>query len=195
MRYQVSEQTRLRQITCEIFVSEGLDSALNIDRESFNNAHPHAVYITKWLHSALRHVASTQKRLASGVRTQARDESKGKTVSKIQDVAQAVWKREADDPAAQPPHIELTESGKKLASNGETYVFSRSAIMSDAAPARTAKVKVRNAIIEERLKAIAQVLASYGLLDAVPKRKQEALLRAIYQILETGEEDGNRRSR
>jgi hypothetical protein len=35
MRYQVSEQTRLRQIVCEIFVSEGLESALNIDRESF----------------------------------------------------------------------------------------------------------------------------------------------------------------
>lgn len=195
MRYQVSEQTRLRQITCEIFVSEGLDSALNIDRESFNNAHPHAVYITKWLHSALRQVASTQKRLASDVRTHARDESKGKTVSRIQGLAQAVWQREADDPAAEPPHIELTESGKKSSSEGEAYVFSRSSIVSNTTPARTAKVKVRDAIIEEKLKAIAQVLASYGLLDAVPKRKQEALLRAIYQILETGEEDGRRRSR
>ena len=195
MRYQVSEQTRLRQVTCEIFVSEGLDSALNIDRESFNSAHPHAVYITKWLHSALRQLASTQKRLASEVRTHARDESKGKAFSKIQDVAQAVWQREADDPAARPPHIELTESGKRSASKGEAYVFSRSAIVSEAAPARTAKVKLRNAIIEEKLKAIAQVLASYGLLDAVPKRKQEALLRAIYQILEleTGEDDGGRR--
>jgi hypothetical protein len=65
MRYQVSEQTRLRQITCEIFVSEGLDSALNIDRESFNYAHPHSVFITKWLHSALRQLATAQKRLAS----------------------------------------------------------------------------------------------------------------------------------
>ena len=187
MRYQVSEQTRLRQIMCEIFITEGLDSALNIDRESFNNAHPHAVYITKWLHSALRQVASAQKRLASEVRTHARDESKGQTVSRIQGVAQAVWQREADDPGARPPHIELTEPGKKFAVKGEAYVFSRSAIVSHAAPARTAKVKVRNAIVEEKLKAIAQVLASYGLLDAVPKRKQEALLKAIYQILETGE--------
>jgi hypothetical protein len=28
------------------------------------------------------------------------------------------------------------------------------------------------------------VLASYGLLDAVPKRKQERLLKAIYEILD-----------
>ena len=51
LRYQVSEQTRLRQISCEIFVSEGLEAALNIDRESFNYAHPHVVYITNWLHA------------------------------------------------------------------------------------------------------------------------------------------------
>jgi hypothetical protein len=38
------------------------------------------------------------------------------------------------------------------------------------------------------LKSIAQVLASYGLLDAISKSKQEALLRAIYQILEAVEE-------
>ena len=36
LNYQVSEQTRLRQITVEIFVREGLDSAINIDRESFS---------------------------------------------------------------------------------------------------------------------------------------------------------------
>jgi len=28
------------------------------------------------------------------------------------------------------------------------------------------------------------VLASFGLLDAVPKRKQEKLLKAIYEILD-----------
>ena len=61
MRYQVSEQTRLRQISCEIFVSQGLEAALNIDRESFNYAHPHVVYVTKWLHASLRRVATVQK--------------------------------------------------------------------------------------------------------------------------------------
>lgn len=32
LKYQVSEQTRLRQLTAEIFIKEGLDAALNIDR-------------------------------------------------------------------------------------------------------------------------------------------------------------------
>ena len=184
MRYQVSEQTRLRQITCEIFVSEGLDSALNIDRESFNSAHPHSVYITKWLHSALRQLASAQKRLASEVREHTRDESKGAAVSEIQRVASNVWQREADDPGARPPSIELSATGKKSEAAGESYVYSRAAIVPDRPRAQTSKAKARNAILEEKLKAIAQVLASFGILDAVPKRKQEKLLKAIYEILD-----------
>ncbi len=184
MRYQVSELTRLRQITCEIFVSEGLDSALNIDRESFNNAHPHSVYITKWLHSALRQLASTQKRLASEARDHTRDESKDAARTEIQRVASDVWKRETDDPGANPPSIELSVTGSKSESSTDAYVFSRSAVMPDRQRARTSKTKAHEAVLEEKLKAIAQVLASFGLLDAVPKRKQEKLLKAIYEILE-----------
>lgn len=184
MRYQVSELTRLRQITCEIFVSEGLDSALNIDRESFNNAHPHSVYITKWLHSALRQLASAQKRLASEVREQTRGESKDVAVSEIQRVASQVWRQENDDPGASPPSIELSNTGVKSAASGDTYVFSRSAVVPDRPRTQGAKAKAQDAILEEKLKAIAQVLASFGLLDAVPKRKQEKLLKAIYEILD-----------
>lgn len=183
MRYQVSEQNRLRQITCEIFVSEGLDSALNIDRESFNNAHPHSVYITKWLHSALRQLATVQKRLASEVREQSRDESQGAAASEIQRVASEVWKQENEDSGAVLPAIELSTTGKKSA-RGEAYVFTRSAVVPEQQRKRTAKAKAREAILEEKLKAIAQVLASFGLLDAVPKRKQEKLLKAIYEILD-----------
>jgi len=189
MRYQVSEQTRLRQITCEIFVSEGLDSALNIDRESFNNAHPHAVYITKWLHSALRQLATAQKRLASEAREQTREESKGVAVTEIQRVAVDLWKQETDDPASKPPAIEISnEIHKSAASTAEAYVFNRALVIPDRARVTTQKTRAHNAILEEKLKAIAQVLASFGLLDAVPKRKQEKLLKAIFEILEASEE-------
>ena len=183
MRYQVSEQTRLRQITCEIFVKEGLDSALNIDRESFNNAHPHSVYITKWLHSALRQLASTQKRLAGEIRAFVRSENKDAAVSEIQNVATKIWQEESDDVGALPPAIELSRTGQKSLESGDAYIFSRTAIIPERTAVNTAKTKVQDAILEEKLKAIAQVLASFGLLDAVPPRKQEKLLKAIYEIL------------
>ena len=65
MKYQVSEQTRLNQTTSEIFVSSGLDAALNIDRESFNFAHPHYQIVSNWLHRALRQLANTTKESAT----------------------------------------------------------------------------------------------------------------------------------
>ncbi len=188
MRYQVSEQTRLRQIVCEIFVSEGLDSALNIDRESFNTAHPHSVYITRWLHGALRQLATAQKRLASDARAQSRDESKDATVSEIQRVATDAWTEETDDPASMPPAIDISDTGEKPTARGDTYVYARAAIVPARPKGMSSKERGREAILEAKLKAIAQVLASFGVLDSISKRKQEKLLNAIYRILDAAPE-------
>ena len=187
MRYQVAELTRLRQITCEIFVSEGLDSALNIDRESFNTAHPHSVYITKWLHRALRQLATAQKKLAGEARDQFRVESKDSAVTGIQRIANDVWSQETDDLASRPPQIEITNRERKKNASGDSYVFSRSAIIEELAKPRGKAQISHSQVIEEKLKAIAQILASFGLLDSISKRKQEKLLKSIYKILDAPE--------
>jgi hypothetical protein len=187
MRYQISELTRLRQITCEIFVSEGLDSALNIDRESFNNAHPHAVFITKWLYSALRQLATAQKREANEVRTTVRAEKTDAKVERVRKIAAAAWSEEVDDEDSPPPAIEFSNTGKKSIKDADAYSFSRPAVLGQD-EAQTARPNARNVILEEKLKALAQLLASYGLLDRLSKKKQEKLLREIYQILETSED-------
>ena len=64
LNYQISEQNRLSQITAEVFIHTGLDSAINIDRESFNYSHPHFLFIQKWLHRALRLLINRNKVLA-----------------------------------------------------------------------------------------------------------------------------------
>ena len=183
MRYQVSEQTRLRQITCEIFVSEGLDSALNIDRESFNAAHPHSVYITKWLHSALRQLATVQKRLASEARELTRDESRDVALSEIQRVALDAWMAESADAAARPPAVQLSVRGEREVAPGDAYVFKRTSVIVDKGGKITGPAKARAAILEEKIRAVAQILAAFGLLDALSTPRQEKLLRAIYEIL------------
>ena len=103
LRYQVSEQTRLRQISCEIFVTEGLEAALNIDRESFNYAHPHVVYITKWLHAALRRVATVQKRIAAEIRKDTRQSDAVREDEVLARIVARAWREEYDDPGAEPP--------------------------------------------------------------------------------------------
>ncbi|WP_407177482.1 ATP-binding protein [Bradyrhizobium sp. STM 3562] len=188
MRYQVSEQTRLRQTTCEIFVSEGLDSALNIDRESFNNAHPHVVYLTRWLHGALRQLATVQKKASSEVRSESREQVRGSRVGAIQQIASQVWADQSSDPASSPPSVEIVDSEKSAPRKSDAYVYRRSSVTKGHIQPRTPKEKTRAAIIEEKLKAITQVLASFGLIDQLTKRDQEVLLRAIHSILEEREE-------
>jgi hypothetical protein len=183
MRYQVSEQTRLRQTICEIFVTEGLESALNIDRESFNNAHPHTIFITKWLHSALRQLASAQKNVASKARQRTRGQNKEQAVSGIQRIAVSVWREQADDSAASPPDVEFVKPGDKVARKRDAYVYNRTAVMPEAGRRQTTKERSRNAVQEEKLKAIAQVLAAFGLVDRLTTAQQENLLRAIFEIL------------
>lgn len=181
MRYQVQEIQRLKQITSEIFVYQGLDSALNIDRESFNVAHPHAVYITKWLHSALRQLTNAQKRLGSELRADAKDLRHTQTLSAIQEVAEEVWQRNTPDPGSRPPKIVFEDDVSS--SDGDTYIFGRETLATTKK--RTSKAETFHAkVAEEKLKAITQVLASFDLLDNLPKKKQQALLKAIFEILE-----------
>lgn len=44
---------RLQQVTGEIYVEEGLEDALNIDRDSFNEMHPHYLHLQRCLHNSL----------------------------------------------------------------------------------------------------------------------------------------------
>ena len=188
MRYQIAENTRMKQVMCEIFVSEGLDSALNIDRESFNSAHPHAVYITKWLHSAFRQLSTAHKKVASEIREKTRGESKVVAVTGIQKVALDVWSEQSGDADSKPPSVEIASTETTQSQQKDAYVFSRSAILPESGKGVTTKQRTHTLLLEEKLKSIAQILASFGLLDAVPKRKQEKLLKAIYKILEAPEE-------
>lgn len=78
--------------------------------------------------------------------------------------------------------------GKPLKRKSDTYVYRRSSVTNPRAQPKTAKEKTRVAIIEEKLKAIAQILASFDLIDNLTKKDQESLLLAIYKILEEREE-------
>lgn len=185
MRYQVSEQTRLRQITCEIFIHEGFDSALNIDREAFNYAHPHAVYLTRWLHSALRQLASAQKRVANEIRGQSRTEAHTQQLNDIQKIALEVWQEETRDIDSTPPSISIKDQSTQQELLSEADITYNRSVIIPKKEVKQNKVELR--ILDEKLKAITQVLASFRLLDNLSKIKQEKLLKAIYQILETSE--------
>ncbi len=185
LRYQVSEQTRLRQISCEIFVSEGLEAALNIDRESFNYAHPHVVYITRWLHASLRRVATVQKRIAAEIREATREAAAAGEAEALSRVAARVWQTESDDLGAEPPPVEFADAvDEPTPAKPGTYRFRRLPVFGEREGRRTR----RDESAERKLRAMVQLLAAYGILDNLTDQQQERLLGGMRQILEASEQ-------
>ena len=170
LNYRVSEQTRLRQITAEIFVREGLDGAINIDRESFNYSHPHFLYIQKWLHRALRLMANRLKFIAA--------KDIARTKAKLRDKALrhaiSVWNRRfgehVDPPFTQPP------AGTLPVSVGTVDLEWPSGTI------LTAKGKPAGSV---RIHALTAILEAYGVLSKLSIEERGQLIADIVAIPET----------
>jgi hypothetical protein len=191
-KYQISEQTRLNQITAEIFVSKGLDPALNIDRESFNFAHPHYQLLMTWVHSALRQLANTHKSLSAVIRTEAKIKAQGKRSKELEKkVAQALQKA-GIDADTEAPEVVFTDAGKQQLKDMRAegvLAFDANVVFSDVpAPIRHTAVKqAERELLEEKIKGVAAVLEAYGLLKDLRYEKQQQLLQSIVSIFVSGE--------
>jgi Histidine kinase-, DNA gyrase B-, and HSP90-like ATPase len=74
--YRSNEGPRSRWLTGEIFVEQGLEDALNIDRDSFNRFHPEFRAIQEYVHTFLRKEIFPAVYLNIERRSAARDETK-----------------------------------------------------------------------------------------------------------------------
>ena len=186
VKYQVSEQTRLRQLTAEIFVTEGLDAALNIDRESFNYAHPHYQYLMKWVHRALRQLMTTHKGLAATVREEIRTQQREEYSDKLHQLVQHEYRRVLQEPSARPPAVVFAADGDGDVTSHRRkggLVFRASEVFAGIAAAKKRVKSTEMVRLEEKMKAIAQVLEAYGVLDRLRYERQQELLCTIASIL------------
>ncbi len=74
--YRINEGPRSRWLTGEIYVSEGLEDALNIDRDSFNKFHPQYKALQTYIHNILQKTIFPNVYKQIEVRSEARAESK-----------------------------------------------------------------------------------------------------------------------
>ena len=186
-KYQVSELTRLKQITAEIFVRKGLDAALNIDRESFNQAHPHYQIVMRWVHFALRQIMNTLKQEATEVRNQVMDQLQCETEKELDRVVRENVARVRGDSEAKPADISILISNTREISNarkqGHLALDGTKVFRSVATPRRTGKQNhARGILFRKQIRAVAQVLDAYRLLDNLTYDQQEELLQAIVDI-------------
>jgi hypothetical protein len=185
MGYETSELTRKSQVTAEIFVSEGLDDAINLDRESFNYAHPHYQFLTKWLHSAFRQFSNRHKELGKQLRTTQRRHEAAHTQEKVAVKVQAALKSRGIEDV---PDVELLEPARKaeatkLRRSGK-IVLHREAVIPPSIQARHTELETnRLKLAERKAVGIAQLLHGMGLLDSLSYAEQEKLIRDILEIV------------
>lgn len=167
LKYQISEQNRLSQITAEIYVHEGLDGAINIDRESFNYSHPHFLFIQKWLHRALRLLINRNKGIANEDLDREKRDRKTEAEESRYSAAYKVWERQrgedSDPPLSNPPTSKPTEEV------GGVSIRWKSAPEGDDA---------------SKASAIAIVLEAYGVLSQLDAAERAALIEDLLKVLD-----------
>ncbi|MEN5031539.1 ATP-binding protein [Pseudomonas sp. Ps21-P2] len=190
MKHQVAEHTIKSQLTIEIFVHEGLDSALNIDRESFNISHPHYQIIMKWLHQAIRQVVNRYKLIKRGEVEKNNKAFRGVYDAKLSTFVLNTIRKSGMD-RGDVSSLYLVDSSVAYSTDKEEVPVSelpmesikidreRFIQLSGLASSNTKK----SYHIESKVEAIIQILESYGVMDGLSPTKREELIEDLIQII------------
>lgn len=183
MKYQVSEQTRLRQVTAELFVREGLDAALNIDRESYNFAHAHYQIVQNWVHRALRQLANTHKGIGDVLREERTRQNRAATGDKLDDFVMKTWTKARRSTDESPPEIQIAATPVEAIALRRSGVVALERDLLPAAPKGTARRGADELQKREQItKAIATVLDGFGLLEGISFARQHELISALLAL-------------
>lgn len=175
--YQVSELTRLRQLMSEIFITEGLDAALNIDRESFNFSHPHYQYLQKWVHFAVRQTTNKLKGLNKEILDARRTRAEESRTSRLDVLVEQVWQSRRGADAEPPPAVRLAPRGQALLDDRE-----RGVLVYDAGQLAAKAADRDVAVDDSQFQALAKVLSAWGLLEDLSWDEQQSLLADIAAV-------------
>jgi hypothetical protein len=189
--YQISEQTRLRQVSSEVFVTEGIDAALNVDRESFNTAHPHYQYLSAWIHTAFKQFATRHKDIAKKVRNERVETTANQNRRKLERAVQGIVDRWTEGDEV-PVHVDFTPSLEASASPPpkDRLVFSEEEVFKDLPePDREGRhAKAEREAAEGIMRGVAQVLYAAGVLDRMSREKRQRLLADLARVIFLGRE-------
>ncbi|KZN60368.1 ATP-binding protein [Pseudoalteromonas luteoviolacea] len=192
MRYQVAEHTIKSQLIAEIFVNKGLDSALNIDRESFNISHPHYQVIMTWLHQAMRQVVNKYKSIRNEKLQIRKSEEEKRFSSELEHVTETSIRKRGRD-IQSSPNLYLVDAEKAYSSQrGEKEISSLTIEAVQFERKRFRDITGNNTTkksrsVEAKTDALLKILDSYGMLEDLTPESQESLIEDIITVLNFGE--------
>lgn len=176
-KYQVSEQTRLRQITSELYIQKGLDAALNIDRESFNFSHPHLQLVAAWLHRAIRQLTNKHKDLSGKLRVERKNDEADAERNIITNYAKKIWYNRQNDPIPDVSITRTPELAQAAREDGHIAVSSSGLASLNIALSPSEKIEKYS-----KTEALIKVLAAYDMLADRPYSEQQEIIDAILQV-------------
>lgn len=178
LKYQVGER-RLEHVMAEVFVNEGLEGALNIDRESFNTAHPHYQILANWVHNSLGLIRNKLKTLQSEALESRRQTAKKTSEKAFSAIVNQLILDVTDCDPSEVPEVVLVDDEQlaevKAAAGNIAYV--RNDIVQSVA---TADKSID--WVETRACGLARFLDAFGLLDRLDRAEQAQLIAAILRI-------------
>lgn len=183
MRWQLAEYQLKTQLLVEINIIDGFESALNIDRESFNIAHPHYQILMRWLHKALKQSVYTIKRLKKESRENnyiERSNNRNQKLSQIVSDTKTARHDENECPASLEIIPETNEDAAPETQNTNSYK------MTDKEFNDSLETKLRGEpykIVQNKTSAIISVLDKFKLLDDLSSKEKDELIKAIIKII------------
>jgi Histidine kinase-, DNA gyrase B-, and HSP90-like ATPase len=179
LKYQIAER-RLGQLIGEIFVDQGLEGALNIDRESFNTAHPHYQVLANWVHNALRLIRNTLKTLQSESLQKRREAHSEVSAAKLTKTVNALIRDSTDCDPREVPEVVLaaTEAAVEEAVEEGKLGYLRADVIDLA----TEGTKAPEAWVAQYADAVARLLDAHGLLQSMDRSQQAKLIAGIVRL-------------
>lgn len=174
MDYPVSELTRMNQVTAEIFVTSGLEPALNIDRESFNYAHPHYQYIRNWLHNAFRQLSNRHKDVQKKHRDEHREKEESRKANELEEFTE---KRLQDLPLGE----EAAETEIEIVSTSDEADAKREAGVVAYEKQKISK-NAKSAPKDKTVEALVKILTAHGVFEEMSYDQQQQLISDILAI-------------
>ncbi len=170
--FRTSENLRLRQVSSEVFTENGLEAALNVDRESFVDSDADFKALQRWVHRSMTRLFTRLKydqKLGSVERREAEDLAFAD--KKIRDAEQD-W-REKRGANAQPPRIVISTRRERPLNISDDAIF-----IGGISGDKKGGIE-KQPVAAARVRAIVLVLDAWGLLDNLNASERTQLVKEL----------------
>jgi hypothetical protein len=176
--FRTSENLRLRQVSSEAFVSNGLDRALNIDRESFVDSDPNVRALQRWVFRSMTRLFTRLKMDQRNLGAERKERSEAEEARETEAVGAKIWSQRRGTPRSKPPQVVVSSRASAPADVKKDAIF-----IGGIKSEKRGGVE-KEQIFSARLRAAILVLDGWGLLDGLSDEERSNLVEDLAKVID-----------